>query len=459
MKNPNQRFLFAILSLLFFFCTLPAQGIIVNEASNGDSGSREYFEFVVVGVDAGDACGAVDLRGWIFDDNNGDFSGGPTSGEGIASGHARFANVAVWSSIPMGSIMLVYNPLDVNTSITLPPDPYDANGDSVYVIPLDNPNLEFCSQSPTTPSSSSDSYTCSTYLPFLATGAIRNWNSIQLRNAGDAAQTRMPNGAYFHGISYGSGGGLGTGGPDGIHIGNSAGDGSVFFLDNGVDSIWTNPANYSRDNVANGAETPGAPNSLANARWINQIRCTILPVSLTWFEAKAEGEAVVLNWATANESQNKEFLIERSGPEGDFEVIGREWGAGTSDQRHEYNFVDDQSGPVQRYYRLRQVDYDGGFSFSRIVGVTGKDAPSFLEQVYPNPALTEVNFRFSLAADSETSFIIELFDPFGKCIKSHSTLPWSEVNLPISDVTPGMYLYRVTDSKTGKMVSGKLWKD
>jgi hypothetical protein len=75
--------------LLIGFSMLQAQelGIIINEFSNGPSGTKEYMEFLTVGCPGQ----TVDIRGWIFDDNNGDFSGGPTTGIGIALGHSRFS--------------------------------------------------------------------------------------------------------------------------------------------------------------------------------------------------------------------------------------------------------------------------------------------------------------------------------------------------------------------------------
>ena len=438
---------------------LNAQGIIMNEASNGSSGSQEFFELVVVGATPTTSCASMDLREWIFDDNNGDFSGGASSGEGIATGHARFRNVPAWASIPVGSIILLFNPLDKNTNISLADDPYDANNDSIYVIPLSNPDLEFCTQSPSVPSTSNSSFTCSAYSSFLSSSSTRRWDAIQMRNGGDAAQTRQPNGSFFHGFSYGSGGGLGTGGPDAIHIGNSSGSGTTFLLDNSTDNDWSNGSNYSRAAAGMAAETPGGFNSAANETWIKSIRCpTPLPVEITYFGAKAEGEFVVLNWTTASEIQNREFVIERSGQDGIFETVGTVSGAGTTSMAHDYEFTDHLNGPARRYYRLRQVDFDGAESFSKVTGVISESQDQLVELVYPNPAYDQITFLLSVANDPVAEIKVELYDLKGQLVKqaSASAGNGNELGLRVSDLQSGLYLYRAMDRKNMRVQSGKI---
>src|ERR1700750_123794 len=113
-----------LLSILFFNKSAHAQ-IVVNEFSQGASGNKEYIEFVVKGqATCNNSC--ADLRGWIFDDNNGWY--GST---GISPGCYRFKNDPNWSCVPYGSIIVVYNSDDVNASLP-PDDPTDANNDHVY---------------------------------------------------------------------------------------------------------------------------------------------------------------------------------------------------------------------------------------------------------------------------------------------------------------------------------------
>ncbi len=107
MKNP-------ILTIILIVVTLTkinSQGIIINEISNGTSGTKEFIEFLVVGSHA-QPIGLVSLRNWVFDDNNGDFEA--STGTGVAAGHYRFT--ALLPPIPIGSLIVVYNSSDVNLS-------------------------------------------------------------------------------------------------------------------------------------------------------------------------------------------------------------------------------------------------------------------------------------------------------------------------------------------------------
>jgi hypothetical protein len=123
--------------------------LVLNEFSQGASGSKEYIELVVTGQRT---CtdSTADLRGWIIDDQNGWYGGLSTA---ISTGHFRFANADNWARIPYGSIILIYNAGDRNGSILIPDDPTDSNGDGVYVVPHFSPFLQVHSTQPTSPSS------------------------------------------------------------------------------------------------------------------------------------------------------------------------------------------------------------------------------------------------------------------------------------------------------------------
>jgi hypothetical protein len=111
-----------------------------------------------------------------------------------------------------------------------------------------------------------------------------------------------------------------------------------------------------------------------------------LPVELVRFTAEPQKADALLKWATASEKNNDHFDIEASADGRTFRRIGQVAGHGTTTQAHEYQLLDPAiaryaASPV--YYRLRQVDTDGTFSYSpvRTVAVSGK-----LElALFPNP--------------------------------------------------------------------------
>ena len=135
MAGSAMRILLTAISLLIDV-SLSAQfkGVVVNEFSQGDGGSREYIELLVVGKRTCNDSTA-DIRGWIVDDQNAWY--GNTNG---AAGHYRFKDVPNWSAVPFGSIILLYNATsgEKNLSITAPDDPTDANHDYSYILPINS---------------------------------------------------------------------------------------------------------------------------------------------------------------------------------------------------------------------------------------------------------------------------------------------------------------------------------
>ncbi|MBK5284779.1 MAG: T9SS type A sorting domain-containing protein, partial [Bacteroidia bacterium] len=137
---------------------------------------------------------------------------------------------------------------------------------------------------------------------------------------------------------------------------------------------------------------------------------TVLPISLLNFDAVAQGTGVITTWVTASETNNDFFVIERSADGVNFEQVGTRKGAGNSSTTLYYSMLDLKPLKGMSYYRLRQVDFDGAESKSQLVAV------SFLNNgvlnVFPNPAQTEIQYRFNSAADGVVTF--ELIDMLGK---------------------------------------------
>jgi gliding motility-associated-like protein len=256
------KFFAFFIALFITVCTANAQ-LIINEFSQGANGAQEYIELVVVGHKScsGDSC--ADIRGWIVDDNNGWY--GAASSQGIAPGHIRFSDVNSWSCVPYGSIILIYNNGDKNPEITLPNDPYDSNNDHVYVLPSNSPLMQGTVGTPLSPSSTTYVYpTSTTYVSNPA------WGAIGLANTGDAVivvDPTAPSVAY-HSIAYGN---L-TSGTNATIFKSASGGALNYYLNN---DQYTSSAAYNVGN-APANETPGMPNSPANAAWISDMLTTVV---------------------------------------------------------------------------------------------------------------------------------------------------------------------------------------
>ena len=137
--------------------------------------------------------------------------------------------------------------------------------------------------------------------------------------------------------------------------------------------------------------TPGAGNSTyieicGSSQWqaatgpINgpaTVCGTPLPVTLLFFDAKYISGNVELTWVTASEINNDYFLVERSIDGKAFSAVTKVKGAGNSTSTNEYHCADYYPASGITYYRLKQIDYDGNFSYSDIVAVYVKNKTPF----------------------------------------------------------------------------------
>jgi hypothetical protein len=110
-----------------------------------------------------------------------------------------------------------------------------------------------------------------------------------------------------------------------------------------------------------------------------------LPVELTTFTAKALGNDVVLRWRTESEVNNAGFEIERGTTS--WKRIGFVQGFGNSASPHEYSFTEKNLMAGKYKYRLKQIDNDGTFTYSKEIEVVINTIPNsyVLYQNYPNP--------------------------------------------------------------------------
>ena len=254
------------LVLILFLCistsSVKAQfNLIVNELSQGTNGSKEFVELLVVGTRT---CtdSTADLRNWIFDDHNGWYAG---AGSGIAAGHYRFSNSTNWEKVPYGSIILIYNNADRNTKIPAgTDDPTDANKDYKYQLPITNALIQQNDATPVTPSSPSYTY------PTTGYGTSSDWVSIGLANSGDGIIIVNPanRGVAHFSIVFGLGAGGGAFQVPTVQKPNVDG-GSNLYLSN---DLYTNAASWIIGDAGTADETPGTPNTTANATWINNMR-------------------------------------------------------------------------------------------------------------------------------------------------------------------------------------------
>ena len=112
---------------------------------------------------------------------------------------------------------------------------------------------------------------------------------------------------------------------------------------------------------------------------------TALPIQLTSFTGKNLSNAVLLNWRTASEINNKYFVIQRSANGNDFDSLGIVLGMGNSSSFVNYSFKDEKYQTGTNYYRLKQVDEDGKSSLSNIISINADSFKRHAVNIFPNP--------------------------------------------------------------------------
>jgi hypothetical protein len=159
-----------------------------------------------------------------------------------------------------------------------------------------------------------------------------------------------------------------------------------------VGGQWTSLGNASQVQQANawfiGAGTGIAtfsPFSVGSAE-------SILPVTFTSFTGLKDAGSVRLNWETSSEQNSAYFDVERSADGVNFSSIGKVNAAGNSATLRKYSFTDNNPATGRNFYRLRQVDLDAQFEYSKTISVNM--AANAAVTIYPNPVQSNMMVEY-----------------------------------------------------------------
>jgi len=177
----------------------------------------------------------------------------------------------------------------------------------------------------------------------------------------------------------------------------------------------------------------------------------IVPVELISFTAENDNDEVILRWQTATETNNRGFEIERSQMSNvrgqmDWTNISFVEGRGTTTELTEYCYKDKITNPGKYVYRLKQIDFDGTFSYSQEIEIDVTGPKDFaLYQNYPNPFNPLTTIKFALPVDSRVK--INVYNSLGQLVETlvdeETQSGYHEINFDASRLASGVYLYQL----------------
>jgi hypothetical protein len=203
-------------------------------------------------------------------------------------------------------------------------------------------------------------------------------------------------------------------------------------------NLWGTTWTVADINASNFGAAFSASVSNGTAR-VDHMRITVtgtslLPIELVDFYGEALEDANRLQWQTASERNNKQFEIERSDGISDFKTIGVLKGKVNSGVFTSYTFVDENPGKGQVYYRLKQVDEDGSYSYFKTIVITSNAGTNEVV-VYPNPSY---DGRFTVASSQAVGENIYIYSSDFRLIKVLYNEP-RQLDLTLTELTDNIY--------------------
>ncbi|MEM6799822.1 MAG: PQQ-dependent sugar dehydrogenase [Bacteroidota bacterium] len=169
---------------------------------------------------------------------------------------------------------------------------------------------------------------------------------------------------------------------------------------------------------------------------------SIFPVEFLEFEAKEEEEAVKLNWTTGFEENIDRYEIERSRDGLDFEEIGEKKAVGNSQEIIPYEAWDYRPESGLNYYRIKSVDIDGQYEYSKVREVYLRQ--EFKSRVYPNPQISGGEIVLELVNQYPAQVFMQ--DSKGKLLRLkevQSSKQLQEIRFSTSSISPGLYFIQI----------------
>ena len=178
------------------------------------------------------------------------------------------------------------------------------------------------------------------------------------------------------------------------------------------------------------------------------ISCTPLSVEMTNLSAQGFDYYNLINWSTLTEINSDYFEVQRGTESENFVTIGTVLAEGTTFEQQDYSFADYERSDEIVYYRIKQVDVNGGIEFTEVVKVIPEGYAEFkLLEMYPNPTDSKLNIRLHSVSQKETRFSVHSLNGNEVMSKVQSLNKGENVStLDLGALTSGVYMLVIQDA-------------
>ncbi|MBC7938126.1 MAG: T9SS type A sorting domain-containing protein [Rhizobacter sp.] len=164
----------------------------------------------------------------------------------------------------------------------------------------------------------------------------------------------------------------------------------------------------------------------------------VLPINLTSFTGECKSKNVDLKWTTSSEINNDYFLIQKSIDAANWENIGTVRSQGNSSNTRNYSFTEFKQNTQRYFYRLKQYDLQGEFTYSNILKVENCLRQQVTFSVSPNPAKETIKINFNGIVAKQSA---QIYNSLGKKVKDISIDANSLII--VSDLPGGVYYIKL----------------
>ncbi len=306
---------------------------------------------------------------------------------------------------------------------------YNGNNNPVYLRPGATGNVTTIGAPQTPATNASAGVITSTTLQLTWTNGSGNRRLVLMKQGSAVNANPVDNGNYTSNSAFGSGTQLGTRN----YVVYDATGNTVT-----VTGLTTNTVYHFAVFEYNsfGANSQFL---ITNPARGNATTMGVVPVTLLEFAAINNKKNIQLKWSTAQESNSSHFEIEKSTDGIFFSITGSVSAAGNSATTKDYSFIDDQLFSEIIYYRLKQVDLDNRFVYSKTIRI--KYEPELLIKKIINPVQNILSVQLTVSAIPANSELL-LYDMNGKLLR-RSKITSTIINENISMLTSGIYVLQI----------------